>query len=66
MREVRERLQTVSWYILLDLGKYLQEHLPRVWATLNGESVSPQPTTPELALVAALNGATSDRPSPRT
>ncbi|MBI3428098.1 MAG: hypothetical protein HY011_34670 [Acidobacteria bacterium] len=27
-RDVREQLQTVSWYMLLDFAKYLREHFP--------------------------------------
>lgn len=27
----REQIQTVSWYVLLDFAKYLEQHLPELW-----------------------------------
>ena len=33
-KESREQIQTMSWYILLDLSKYLSQYLPRVWAAV--------------------------------
>jgi hypothetical protein len=32
----RNQIQTISWYTLLDLAKFLETHIPRVWAALNG------------------------------
>ena len=34
---LREQIQTVSWYILLDFSKYLAEHLPAVWQVVKGQ-----------------------------
>jgi len=31
IKNSREQLQTISWYILLDLSKYLAQYLPNVW-----------------------------------
>jgi hypothetical protein len=31
IKNSREQLQTMSWYILLDLSKYLAQYLPNVW-----------------------------------
>jgi hypothetical protein len=36
-KELREQLQTVSWYVLLDFTKYLAEHLPAVWQVVVGQ-----------------------------
>ena len=30
----REQIQTISWLILLDFAKYLDENLPRIWAAV--------------------------------
>lgn len=35
-KELREQLQTISWYILLDFDKYLDEHLHAVWEVVRG------------------------------
>ena len=32
----REEIQTLSWYILLDLAKFLENYLPDVWNVLLG------------------------------
>jgi len=35
-KAVRQQIQTVSWYVLLDLGKFLETYVPKVWAAFNG------------------------------
>jgi hypothetical protein len=37
-KESREQIQTMSWYILLDLSKYLSQYLPQVWAAILDET----------------------------
>lgn len=49
-----ERSQTTSWYVLLDLARFLQAHLPRVWLALHGGSPSPALSVAEQAAVDAL------------
>jgi|SoiMethySBSTD1v2_1073268.scaffolds.fasta_scaffold43686_5 hypothetical protein len=58
-KEAREQIQTVSWYVLLDLAKYLQQHVPRVWAVVSG-TAAPL-TSADAALAAAINAATYQR-----
>ena len=36
-KTLREQIQTISWYILLDFTKYLAEHLPAVWQVVKGQ-----------------------------
>ncbi|MEP6925803.1 MAG: hypothetical protein ABI954_15155 [Pyrinomonadaceae bacterium] len=36
----REQIQTVSWLVLLDFANFLADHLPRVWQSLNGQTIS--------------------------
>jgi hypothetical protein len=50
----REQIQTVSWLILLDFANFLAKNLPRVWASLNGVSVSPGLNQNENNLVQAI------------
>lgn len=38
IRRSREQIQTVSWYILLDLTRFLQNQLPRIWRALSDTS----------------------------
>jgi hypothetical protein len=52
-KEAREQIQTVSWYVLLDLAKYLQQHVPNAWAAVSG-TAAPL-TSADAALVAAIN-----------
>jgi hypothetical protein len=55
-KEAREQIQTVSWYVLLDLAKYLQQHLPDAWAVVSGTAAAQ--TSAEAALTAAINATT--------
>lgn len=34
VKDSREQMQTMSWYILLDLSKYLSQYLPNLWAVI--------------------------------
>lgn len=34
IRRSREQIQTVSWYLLLDLARFLENQLPRIWQAL--------------------------------
>ena len=36
IRRAREQIQTVSWYVLLDLARFLRHQVPRVWEVLAG------------------------------
>lgn len=56
MKATREQIQTGSWYALLDLAKFLEEHIPPVWKKLHGES--PLLTTAQTALITALTNTT--------
>jgi len=60
-KDGREQIQTVSWYVLLDLAKFLEEHLPNVWAAVVGAAA---PTSPaEAALVDAIDNTTYTKDS---
>lgn len=51
-QNARPDLQLLSWYILLDFAKYLDDYIPKVWKALTGEHVTL--TTGEAALLTAL------------
>jgi hypothetical protein len=50
--DARGQIQTISWYVLLDLAKFLEAHTPGVWAALTGAPAALAPA--EAALVTAL------------
>lgn len=60
VRDSREQMQTMSWYILLDLSKYLSQYLPNLWAVILDETknASHLSNTNEVNLYNALNGIT--------
>ena len=58
-RDGREQIQTASWYVLLDLAKFLEGHLPSVWACLTG--AAPVLSPAEAALVSAIANASYTR-----
>lgn len=58
-RSAREQIQTVSWYVLLDLGKYLEAYVPNVWAAMTG--TGSVVTAAEQALANAIVGTTFTR-----
>lgn len=60
IKESREQIQTMSWYILLDLSKYLSQYLPTLWAViLDATKNASALTNPnEANLYNALNGIT--------
>jgi len=53
LKSLREQIQTVSWYILLDFAKFLEQYLPDVWTTVIG-TATPTLSAPETTLVNAL------------
>lgn len=42
IRNSREQMQTLSWYILLDMSKYLAQYLPNVWAVVTKQTPEAQ------------------------
>jgi hypothetical protein len=58
LKATRELIQTSSWYALLDFAKFLEEHAPRSWNNLKGQTVQPPLDTDETALVNALKNTT--------
>lgn len=60
LKNVREQIQVVSWYVLLDFAKYLQQYLPRVWSILTSSTISP--TEAETELVNALTDTKITKP----
>ena len=65
LKTAREQIQTVSWYILLDLAQYLEQYLPAVWQVVMGQQ--PQSTLAGCGrahlLTALQNTTVSDRAS---
>ncbi len=37
LRTAREQIQTVSWYVLLDFAKFLEEYLADIWEVVTGQ-----------------------------
>ena len=50
----KDQIQSISWYIFLDLANYLATKIPNVWNALSGSATGL--TTAEQALVATLTG----------
>ena len=51
LRRAREQIQTISWYILLDFAKFLEEYLPHVWDVVSGTGIYDNLDDAEKALV---------------
>jgi hypothetical protein len=61
LKEAREQLQVSSWYILLDLAKFLEEHVSDVWkAILNPALESTLSNNAQRSLLAALKNTVAD------
>jgi hypothetical protein len=61
VKESREQIQTMSWYILLDLSKYLSQYLPNLWAVIlddKKDETALKNSPNEAALYVALKGIT--------
>ncbi|HET6980064.1 MAG TPA: hypothetical protein VFI24_27270 [Pyrinomonadaceae bacterium] len=59
IKGAREQIQTISWYVLLDFAKLLEQYLPNVWASLTSQPLPNPPLSPtENALLTALNATT--------
>jgi hypothetical protein len=57
LKTSREQIQTVSWYIVLDLVNYLKQYLPEVWKVVVGEQPEGSLGDPDaLNLLTALTG----------
>ncbi|MDZ7754060.1 MAG: hypothetical protein U5S82_21075 [Gammaproteobacteria bacterium] len=55
LRSARDALQTGAWYVLLDLARFIGQHLPDVWQALEGEREFSSLNGGEQALVTTLN-----------
>jgi hypothetical protein len=55
IKDSREKIQTASWYILLDFAKFLEMYIESVWKSLNGEEVGRSLTDKEYDLIQKLN-----------
>jgi hypothetical protein len=61
LREAREQLQVSSWYVLLDLAKFLHEHVNAVWTVVIGQAAeSSLKTSAQQKLLGALKNTISD------
>jgi hypothetical protein len=59
LKTAREQIQTVSWYIVLDLVRYLAQYLPAVWQVVMGQQPpSTLAGTPADTLFTALENTT--------
>jgi hypothetical protein len=58
IKSTREQLQTLSWYILLDFAKLLEQYIPNVWALLTNQTPQSPVNAAQTALVAALASTT--------
>jgi hypothetical protein len=59
VKSLREQVQTVSWYILLDFAKFLEQYLPGVWASVTGQA-TPALSAADIALASALAATAFD------
>jgi hypothetical protein len=59
LKSLREQIQTVSWYVLLDFAAFLERYLPDVWATVMGKG-TPTLSAAETALVTAFTQTAFD------
>ena len=57
LRTARDQLQSGSWYVLLDLARFLRERLPRLWDALGGALAGEELSGEEQRVVEALRGA---------
>jgi hypothetical protein len=60
VKNTREQIQTVSWYVLLDLAQLLRQYIPNVWASITSQPLSGALTSQESALLAALTHTAID------
>lgn len=67
LKDSREQLQTMSWYILLDLSKYLSQYLPNLWAVVMGDKAESALAQPhEANLYNALKNTITATPALKT
>ncbi|MEP6708052.1 MAG: hypothetical protein ABJC05_11060, partial [Pyrinomonadaceae bacterium] len=60
LKEAREQLQVSSWYILLDLAKFLGEHVPEVWRVVLGQAAENTLIGAQKKLFDALKNTVAD------
>jgi hypothetical protein len=54
-RTARDNIQMVSWYVLLDFAKFLEQYLPNLWTYIKNPGTEPEPSGDELELYNAIN-----------
>jgi hypothetical protein len=60
LKSLREQVQTISWYILLDFAAFLEHNLPDVWNTVIGKA-APTLSDAETAVLNALTQTAFDQ-----
>lgn len=63
-RTARDNIQTVSWYILLDLANFLEHYLPIVWAVVNNNATLDSLDDKETKFLNALQTITMPKSLP--
>jgi hypothetical protein len=58
IRTERDIIQMASWYVLLDFARFLEKHLPDLWAVANGESATRELNDDELLLLGTISETT--------
>lgn len=58
LKSPREQIQTGSWYVLLDLAKFLEDHIGNVWERLQGKALSIRLTDKQQDLIGKLQSIT--------
>ncbi|HYT65468.1 MAG TPA: hypothetical protein VEL51_03580 [Vicinamibacterales bacterium] len=56
LARANEQIQTIAWYVLLDLSKWIEQHIPKLWDAINSSSPGGL-SSPELTAYTALGGA---------
>jgi len=57
LKDAREQLQVSSWYVLLDLAKFLSDHVPEVWQAVLGHTAESTLSGAQKKLFDALENA---------
>lgn len=61
VKDIRESIQTTSWYILVDMLQFLKDYLPRVYEHILSLAEPPGMSVEELAVYQALAGVTLNK-----
>lgn len=58
LKDIRERIQTLSWYVLVDMLQFFEDYIPRIYQYLDTANIPADASAAEIDVINVLNTLT--------